>query len=106
MPKQSLEFTSTIPVAALAAYLESLARCMREGHVSLEVGNQYVDMELAPDVSVELEASSSGSGKSIIEIKASWRTPQHSESAPALIIHGTSVPSMEMSDGFSTSIDS
>ncbi|HLF76955.1 MAG TPA: amphi-Trp domain-containing protein [Dehalococcoidia bacterium] len=93
MPKQSLEFSSNLNVAAVADYLEELARGLREGHVSLESGSENVALAVAGNVSLELEAkSNTEKGRTSIEIRLDWRKRKRSpEPAQPLVIQSNSL---------------
>jgi amphi-Trp domain-containing protein len=87
--KQSLEFNSNIDTGEAAAYLEALARGLRDGHVLIESGDKSFNMEVGEGVDIELEAKSNPEkGKSSVELKLSWRVEEPVEEGvpPTLLI--------------------
>jgi amphi-Trp domain-containing protein len=87
--KQSLEFIGNIDANEAAAYLEALARGLRDGHVLLESGDKSLNIEVGDGVDLEIEAKSNPEkGKSSIELKLGWRIeePVEEEVPPTLLI--------------------
>src|ERR1051325_5300075 len=87
MPKQSLDFSGNLETARVATYLEDLARCLRAGSVSMKSADQAFDLLIGENVGLDLEARSTGKGRSSIELKLDWRRRKRRlDDAPALII--------------------
>jgi amphi-Trp domain-containing protein len=77
-----------------AAFLENIAKSLREGSTLLESGDQSLSLRIGPTVEMELEAKSKPEkGKGSIELKISWETEPVAESPRTLeIVPGALVP--------------
>jgi amphi-Trp domain-containing protein len=84
--KQSLEFVSAMKADSAASYLEALARGLRAGHISIQSGGEFVSLDLAPDVTVEVEAHSTAKGRASLDIALSWRLARAAEKEQELTI--------------------
>jgi amphi-Trp domain-containing protein len=92
--KEELEFKSEVPAAEAAAFLENLAKSLREGSTLLESGDQSLSLRIGSTVELELEASSKPEkGKGEIELKISWETDPITAAPRTLeIVPGALVP--------------
>ena len=102
MPKQTLEFTSLLSAGAVADYLEELAKALREGHISLEAGGEHLDMEVAPEVTLDLEAKGDGDkSKFALDMRLDWRLPKRQPAATQSLSIRTaaSPPTQEAAEG-------
>jgi amphi-Trp domain-containing protein len=87
--KESLEFSGTVEPHAAAAYLEALARGLRDGRILIESGDKSLSLEVSSDVSLEFEAETNlEKGKSSVDLSLSWRAalPVKEEAPPSLLI--------------------
>jgi len=83
MPKEKIQFASTLPAAEAAQYLESLAKGLREKTMLVESGDSSVAMQVPDEVKVDLEVSTDAEkGKTDIELSLSWRQRREEELAP------------------------
>lgn len=93
MSKQSLDFSSNLSASKVATYLEDLARCLRTGHIHLDTARDQVDMPVGDEVSLDLEARSTGKGRTSLELKLDWRKRKRSlDEAPGLAIRDFAEP--------------
>lgn len=78
--RQSAEFAGSMSRDDASARLEALARELRAGRLTLEGADERVDVGVADDLSVEVKARSSASGKkSSLRVSITWTSPQASE---------------------------
>jgi amphi-Trp domain-containing protein len=87
--KETLEFSGSVEPHAAAAYLEALARGLRDGRILIESGDKSLSLETASEISLELEAETNpDKAKSSVEIALSWRIvqPVAEEAPPSLLI--------------------
>jgi amphi-Trp domain-containing protein len=68
-----------------AAYLESLARGLRDGHITIEAESQLIESAVGEEVSIELEAESNSKGRFTLSIDLDWRL-RRSEAVPPMVI--------------------
>jgi amphi-Trp domain-containing protein len=95
--KEELVFKSEVPAAEAAAFLENLAKSLREGSMLLESGDQSLSLHIGQTVEVELEAKAKPEkGKGAIELKISWETeplavaPDTLEIVPGALVRAAS----------------
>jgi amphi-Trp domain-containing protein len=87
--KQSVDFSGSFNPGEAAAYLEALARGLRDGNLVIESGDKSLNLDVSPEISLEFEAKASPEkGKSSIELALSWRAaqPVKEEAPPSLLI--------------------
>jgi amphi-Trp domain-containing protein len=92
--KEELAFKSEVAASEAAAFLENLAKSLRQGSMLLESGDQSLSLRVGQTVEVELEASSKPEkGKGSIELKVSWQAePMAVTPATLEIVPGALVP--------------
>ena len=95
--KQSLEFASTMKADSAASYLEALARGLRAGYISIQSDGEFIALELSPDISVQVEAKSTGKGRASLDVELSWRVqkPAEDKKQPELTINSVPAPAQE-----------
>lgn len=77
---RSLEFSSQCEPSQVAEYLEAIANHIRNGHIALSVGSEAVQLDLAPNVKLELEAKAKpDKGKGSLQVEISWKQAPHFE---------------------------
>jgi amphi-Trp domain-containing protein len=75
---RSFEYSAYAEPSTVAQYLESLARYLKEGHVHLAVGSEAIQLDLAPNVKIEVAARvKPEKGKGSLQFDISWRRPPH-----------------------------
>jgi len=90
--RRSAQFTADLRTEDAAAYLEALARALRDSRLVVQTASDSIDVRVAHRVGLDLEAKSSRSGKkSSIELRLDWTEPAEtaklfisSASAPAV----------------------
>jgi amphi-Trp domain-containing protein len=78
--ERSFEFTAYVEPAQLGEYLESLAKYVRSGRLHLTAGADAIDLDLAPNVKLELAAKvRPQKGKGSLQLDISWKQPPQFE---------------------------
>jgi amphi-Trp domain-containing protein len=89
--RRSAQFTADLRTEDAAAYLEALARALRNSRLVVQTASESIDVRVASRVGLDLEAKSSRGGKkSSIDLRLNWTEPAEtaklsisSASAPA-----------------------
>ena len=91
--KQSLEFTSAMTSEAAAGYLEALAAGLRQRHVSIESGQEFIGLNVTGDVELDIDARLNDKGRASIELGLSWRIAKRQpDPPPPLVISSSTRP--------------
>jgi amphi-Trp domain-containing protein len=84
--KQTMEFTASMKAEAAAAYLEALAAGLRAGSISLQSGSESAYLDVAPDVTLDIEAESTDKGKSTVDVSLTWRIDKRPQTQPPTLM--------------------
>jgi len=93
---QGIEVKSNLELKKAAAYLEDIARSLREGHICVEHAGESLELCPPDSVNVEIKARRK-EHKESIELRVSWRT-KVAEDAPEPELRISSTPAPESAD--------
>lgn len=78
--ERAFEFSTYLEAAQLGEYLASLGEHLKAGRVHLGAGADSIDLELAPNVKLEIAAKvRPQKGKGSIQLDISWKRPPQLE---------------------------
>ena len=81
MSKQEIKIKGAMERESVAARLEELVACIKEGRVNIQSHKDSISLNLAQAIKMEIKAKS-GKDKEKIEIELSWQTDKDADIKP------------------------
>lgn len=87
--EQSFEYAVSVDADKAASYLESVARYVRSGMLSLSAGAESIDLQVGTEMKLEIAAEQKlEKGKGSLQVELSWKIPTAKEEGEIKIAGG------------------